>query len=179
MLLLNADYRPLSHFPLSVIPWQEAIKAVFSGKAEAVDYYDDYVHSPNLAMKLPSVIVLKEFVHFKGGPAFNRFNLYLRDMFECQYCGVKGRVRGLRDGVPLTFDHVLPRCKGGDTSWENIVACCQNCNSKKGGRTPEQAHMPLKEVPHKPGYWELLRKAHQLETQEIHESWQKYLAVTS
>ena len=87
-LVLNADYTPLSYYPLSVWPWQTAIKAVFLDRVDIVDHYDREVRSASFAMKLPSVIALKHYVKPSEHPAFTRFNLFLRDRFQCQYCGI-------------------------------------------------------------------------------------------
>ena len=126
-LVLNADFRPLSYYPLSLWPWQEAVKAVFLDRVDVVSTYDQKVHSPTFEMALPSVIALKQYVVQDRPPVFTRFNLFLRDRFSCQYCG---------SGDDLTFDHVLPRSRGGRTTWENIVTACSPCNLTKGGRTP-------------------------------------------
>ena len=109
-LVLNADYRPLSYFPLSLWSWQDAIKARFLERVDVLAEYDEYVHSPSTAIRLPSVIVLRDFVKPAKTTAFTRFNLFLRDEFTCQYCGSKG---------DMTFDHVVPRCRGGKTTWQN------------------------------------------------------------
>ena len=85
-LVLNADYRPLSYFPLSVWPWQDAIKAAFLDRVAIVAEYDAVVHSPSISMRLPSVVVLRDYVKPARYPAFTRFNLFLRDRFSCQYC---------------------------------------------------------------------------------------------
>ena len=106
-LVLNADFRPLSYFPLSLWPWQDAVKAVFLKRVTIVSEYDRTVSSPSFEMRLPSVIALKEYVPQARKPAFTRFNVFLRDRFTCQYCG---------DRFPtpeLTFDHVIPRSRGG------------------------------------------------------------------
>ena len=86
-LVLNADFRPLSYFPLSLWPWQETVKAVFLDRVSILSEYDRVVHSPSFSMKLPSVIALKEFIPQERRPAFTRFNVFLRDRFRCQYCG--------------------------------------------------------------------------------------------
>jgi 5-methylcytosine-specific restriction endonuclease McrA len=131
-LVLNADYRPLSYYPLSLWSWQDAIKAVFLERVHIVAEYDQVVSSPSFSMRLPSVICLKDYVKPPRYPAFTRFNLFLRDRFECQYCG---------SPHDLTFDHVTPRCHGGETTWENVVAACSPCNLRKGGLMPAAAHM--------------------------------------
>ena len=110
-LVLNADYRPLSYYPLSLWPWQEAVKAVWLDRVDIVAEYDTFVHSPTTKIKIPSVVVLKDYVKPQKRVAFTRFNLFLRDQFSCQYCGSRG---------DLTFDHVVPRARGGVTSWEML-----------------------------------------------------------
>src|SRR5437660_1944940 len=114
-LVLNADFRPLSYYPLSLWSWQDAIKAVFLERVNIVAEYDKAVHSPSLEMKLPSVVSLKTYVRPSTHPAFTRFNVFLRDKFVCQYCGARDE---------LTFDHLLPRSRGGHTTWINVVAAC-------------------------------------------------------
>ena len=96
-LVLNADYTPLSYYPLSLWPWQTAIKAIFLERVDVVATYERMVHSPSLDMQIPSVIALRQYVKPSEFPAFTRFNLFLRDRFSCQYCGSQQH---------LTFDHV-------------------------------------------------------------------------
>jgi len=100
-LVLNADFRPLSYFPLSLWSWQDAVKAVFLDRVSIVSEYDEVIRSPTFEMKVPSVIVLKEYVQPKARPAFTRFNVFLRDRWTCQYCGDKFKTH------ELTFDHVI------------------------------------------------------------------------
>ncbi|MEY9281020.1 5-methylcytosine-specific restriction endonuclease McrA [Bradyrhizobium yuanmingense] len=132
VLVLNADFRPLSYYPLSLWSWQDAIKAVFLDRVNIVAHYDQAVRSPTLEMQLPSVVSLKSFVKPTTHPAFTRFNVFLRDRFACQYCG---------SPEDLTFDHIIPRSKGGQTTWENVVAACSPCNLRKGNLTPAQSKM--------------------------------------
>ena len=127
-LVLNADFRPLSYFPLSLWSWQDTIKAVFLERVNVVSEYDRIVRSPSAEFRLPSVISLKEYVHHARHPAFTRFNVFLRDRFDCQYCGHRYQPQD------LTFDHVVPRSFGGRTTWANVVAACLDCNLKKGNR---------------------------------------------
>ncbi|RZJ43667.1 MAG: HNH endonuclease, partial [Brevundimonas sp.] len=98
-LVLNADFRPLSYYPLSVWPWEEVVKAVYQDRVDIVSVYDKVVRSPSMEIQLPSVIALKSYVDQDRQPAFTRFNVFLRDGFVCQYCG---------DSAELTFDHVIP-----------------------------------------------------------------------
>ena len=165
-LVLNADYTPLSYYPLSLWPWQTAIKAVFLERVDIVASYERLVHSPNLDMQIPSVIALRQYVRPSEFPAFTRFNLFLRDRFQCQYCGSEAH---------LTFDHVVPRRLGGKTTWENILTACAPCNMKKGGRTPAQAHMhPLVE-PIRPTHWQLQQHGKSFPPNYLHETWRDWL----
>ena len=86
-LVLNADYTPLSYYPLSLWPWQTAVKAVFLERVDIVANYVREVHSPTRTMHIPSVIALRQYVRPSEYPAFTRFTLFLRDRFSCQYCG--------------------------------------------------------------------------------------------
>ncbi|MGZ8996271.1 MAG: HNH endonuclease, partial [Rhodospirillales bacterium] len=113
-LVLNADFRPLSYFPLSLWSWQEAVKAVFLRRVNVISEYDRLVRSPSREIRLPSVIALKQYVPVSRRPAFTRFNLFLRDRFVCQYCA------SALPAERLTFDHVIPRVRGGRTEWVNV-----------------------------------------------------------
>ncbi len=84
-LVLNADFRPLSYFPLSLWCWQDAVKAVFLDRVSVLSEYETEVRSPSVTMKLPSVIALKDYIPSARRPAFTRFNVFLRDAFVCQY----------------------------------------------------------------------------------------------
>jgi 5-methylcytosine-specific restriction endonuclease McrA len=168
-LVLNADFRPLSYFPLSVWSWQDAVKAVFMDRVSVLSEYETLVHSPSMAMRLPSVIALKEYIPAARRPAFTRFNVFLRDRFECQYCG---------DGFPtqeLTFDHVMPRSKGGRTTWENVVTACSCCNLRKGSRLPRECNMWPLNPPRQPTSWELQDNGRAFPPNYLHESWRDYL----
>ena len=165
-LVLNADYTPLSYYPLSLWPWQTAIKAVFLERVYIVASYEREVHSPTVAMKLPSVIALRQFVRPSAHPAFTRFNLFLRDGFACQYCGARS---------DLTFDHVVPRAQGGRTTWENVATACAPCNLRKGGRTPAQARMRLAHPAVRPTSWALQENGRRFPPNYLHESWRDWL----
>lgn len=165
-LVLNADYRPLSYFPLSLWPWQEAIKASFLDRVSIVAEYDTVVHSPSISMRLPSVVVLRDYVKPARYPAFTRFNLFLRDEFACQYCGAHGE---------MTFDHVTPRSRGGRTTWENVVAACSRCNLRKASMTLRQAGMTLNRLPRRPHAEELQNKGRRFPPNYLHDSWMDFL----
>jgi len=165
-LVLNADFRPLSYYPLSLWPWQDVIKAVFLDRVDVVSTYDQVVHSPSFEMKLPSVVSLKQYVPQDRPPAFTRFNLFLRDAFACQYCHAH---------EDLTFDHVVPRSRGGRTTWENIVTACARCNLLKGGRTPKEAGMQPHGRPRRPSAQELQQRGRKFPPNHLHQSWLDYL----
>ncbi|MEH7826866.1 HNH endonuclease [Gemmobacter denitrificans] len=165
-LVLNADFRPLSYYPLSLWPWQEAIKAVCLDRVQILAEYDATVRSQRAEFRIPSVVVLKEFVKPQKRVAFTRFNLFLRDEFCCQYCGSKG---------DLTFDHVLPRSRGGITSWENVVAACSPCNLKKGSKTLKQMGMRLAKIPRAPTAEEMQAHGRRFPPNHLHDSWLDYL----
>ncbi|HEY7900613.1 MAG TPA: HNH endonuclease [Caulobacteraceae bacterium] len=165
-LVLNADFRPLSYYPLSLWSWQETIKAVFLERVEVVATYDSVVHSPSFEMRLPSVVSLKSFIAQDRPPAFTRFNLFLRDGFACQYCG---------SHEDLTFDHLTPRSRGGRTTWENIVTACARCNLAKGGRSPREAGMHPHGHPRRPSMYELQDRGRRFPPHHLHVSWLDYL----
>ena len=168
-LVLNADFRPLSYYPLSLWPWQEAVKAVVSGRVNVVSVYERSVRSPTRSMRLPSVISLKEYIPAARRPAFTRFNVFLRDRFSCQFCG---------EALPthdLTFDHLIPRSRGGRTTWENVVTACSPCNLLKGDRLPHEAHMHPLEIPAQPTTFMLQENGRAFPPNYLHESWRDFL----
>ncbi|MCY0092465.1 HNH endonuclease [Hoeflea ulvae] len=165
-LVLNADYRPLSYYPLSLWSWQDAVKAVFLDRVQIVAEYDHAVSSPSFSMRVPSVVCLKTYIKPSRYPAFTRFNLFLRDRFECQYCGSPNE---------LTFDHVIPRRCGGETTWENVVAACSPCNLRKGGVMPKQAGMIPQQKPYRPSVQDLHKNGRMFPPNHLHESWMDYL----
>lgn len=152
-LVLNADYTPLT-----IIDWQKAIiwsfKHDFNNKigVDIIDFYkNDYiVGSANKRHPIPAVVRTIKFFRFNHNRVkFSRKNLFIRDDYSCQYCGIKP------DLNLLTYDHVIPKSlwnndKQSPTTWTNIVTACVGCNRKKGNRTPKQANMPLKVLPTMP-----------------------------
>jgi 5-methylcytosine-specific restriction endonuclease McrA len=131
--------------PLTIVPWQRAITLLFLGKAEVIEEYDRNIKTTSIVVKIPAVVrLLSAFRRHKKPVKFSRINIYGRDKYTCQYCGVK---KSIGD---LTYDHVVPRAQGGKTTWLNIATCCFECNRKKANRTPEQAGMPLRKQPVQP-----------------------------
>ncbi len=165
-LVLNADFRPLSYYPLSLWSWQDAIKAVFLDRVNIVSEYDHMVRSPSFEMRLPSVVSLKTYIKPQRQPAFTRFNVFLRDRFTCQYCGAREE---------LTFDHVIPRSKGGLTTWDNVVAACSPCNLRKGDQLPADANMFPHHSPYQPAIHDLHQNGRLFPPNYLHESWMDYL----
>ena len=139
-LKLDATYRPIG-----VVDCLEALVMCIVGKATAVEEYEEEISSPSITFKIPSVIVLKTVVKFiSTGFRPSRNNILWRDKNQCQYCGV---IESPRD---MTIDHVIPRSRGGENTWSNLVTCCKRCNQKKGNRTPDEANMSLLNKPVKP-----------------------------
>ncbi len=128
-------------------------------------------------MRIPSVVALKEYVVPQKNPPFNRFNLYLRDGFSCQYCGEEGRIAGFREGAALTLDHVTPKSRGGHLTWLNTVAACSSCNLKKADKTPQEAGMPLRRKPFVPSQYNLKRIAKDYPIKSLHETWLTFLGI--
>ena len=135
-LLLNASYEPLK-----VIPWQRAVVLLFQGKADLVEAYDAVIRAVSHTMEAPAVVRLRKYAAPDRRTRFSRAGVYRRDSHTCQYCGARP------GAAELTLDHVLPRCRGGRTEWANIVTACKPCNSRKGGRLPGEARMPLATAP--------------------------------
>jgi 5-methylcytosine-specific restriction endonuclease McrA len=155
--------------------WQDALVAQILGKVDVLEIYEEQVCSEKLTFNIPAVVRLRStegLKHSKRSTKFSRVNLFTRDAFTCQYCGTK---KGFKQ---LNYDHVVPRVQGGKTTWDNIVTACFSCNSKKDGRTPEQAKMPLLRKPVKP---ESLPHVAPILTslKVIPEEWQFYLSTNS
>ena len=165
-LVLNADYRPLSYYPLSLWSWQDAVRDVFLDRVNIVSEYDREIRSPSFSMKLPSVISLKKFIKPSQHSNFTRFNVFLRDKFSCLYCGERNN---------LTFDHLIPKSKGGITSWENVVTACTCCNVKKGNKFSRECGMYPKIKPYRPTDEQLHKNGRNFPPNFLHQSWLDYL----
>jgi len=169
VLVLNADYRPLSYYPLSLCSWQNAVKSVFMNRVSVIENYEKKVHSPTISFHIPSVIALKDYVMPQKKPAFTRFNVFLRDNFTCQYC------HNLFSANELTFDHLIPRCLNGKTTWSNVVSACTNCNLKKGRKLLKFTDMKLLKVPARPSSMQLQNNGRNFPPNFLHVSWRDYL----
>lgn len=163
-LLLNATYEPLD-----VVHWQRAMTLWCQGKVEIVETHEKEVRAVTFSFRLPSVVRLLRYVRPKrrAQVQFTRANIYARDKYACQYCGISYSTS------ELTFDHVLPVSRGGGRTWENIVTCCIDCNRAKGSRTPEEAGMTLRRVPACPKYSAIFRLT--VGVRRAPESWRSFL----
>lgn len=154
---------------MRAIPWQRAITLDLQDRVDVVEYYDEVVHTPRVALPLPAVMRLRQYLKlYRRGVPFTRRNVLLRDRHECQYCGSRPAV------ARLTLDHVVPRARGGAMSWENVVTCCEICNRRKGCRTPREAHMPLRREPTRPLVLPMLRPGLRM-SEEAPQEWRLYL----
>jgi 5-methylcytosine-specific restriction endonuclease McrA len=146
VLLLNITYEPLK-----VIDWKKAVTLLCLGKVEVLKEYNREIRSVSFTLKLPSVVRLLQMIRRP----------------KSQYCGNKYPTED------LTYDHVIPKSRGGRTQWENIVTCCVECNRKKGGRTPHEASMRLVREPTRPSWVPAIRIT--IGFKQIPENWRDYL----
>ncbi len=165
-LLLSQGYEPIK-----VISWRRAIALISLGKVEVVEEYDAEIRAVSIAIKVPAVVrLLRSFRRHAKPVKFSRANIYARDRHRCQYCNIKCALS------ELTYDHVVPRAKGGLTTWENITTCCYTCNARKGNRTPGEASMKLRSVPVRP-HW-IAAVTIRISTKSMPEAWRDYLYWT-
>ena len=160
MLVLNHNYEPLS-----VCNVKKAAILLLLGKAELIEASDGWsLHSVSMTMPFPSIVRLSIYVRIPYKKiVLSRKNILRRDGHRCQYCG--------RADAPLTVDHVIPRAKGGEDSWENLVAACVRCNNKKGDRLPGEAMMPLRRKPIRPNHVMFIRDV----VGSVDDRWKPYL----
>lgn len=162
-LVLNASYEPLS-----VVSERRALILVLTDKARVVVSRDEVWHSESLSFDLPSVVRLTRYVTvpYRRAVPVTRRAVFGRDGHQCQYCG----------GPAESLDHVKPRSRGGDHTWENVVACCRSCNVRKGDRTPDESGFSLRTVPGPPRRfaWIYASTGFQVEP-----DWQPYLLAES
>lgn len=160
VLILNQDFTALG---VCSIP--KAFLLVYLDKAEMVSEDEEAaIRTVNDAYPLPTIIRLLSYVNlpYRGGVVLSRQNVFRRDGGSCQYCGTRRH---------LTIDHVVPRSRGGKSTWANLTTACRDCNSRKGNRTPEEAAMPLMEKPFKPSFVMFLREFNG----RIRDEWMLYL----
>lgn len=162
VLVLNATYEPLS-----IVSVKRAIILLLKEKAEIIEAAECHFRSEQLSLLVPLVIRLVYYVRIpcRLSLPVSRRSVLARDFYTCQYCGATPNRKD------LTVDHVVPRSRGGQSVWENLVTACQTCNSRKGDRTPEEANMPLHSQPRRPRYVALVL----LEQARVREAWEKYI----
>jgi len=158
--LLNQSYEPLT-----VCNVKKAVILIILGKAELIAPNEKRkLHTVSMTFPWPSVIRLSDYIKVPYKKLIlTRRNILRRDNHKCVYCG--------RGDLPLTIDHIHPKSKGGDDSWENLVAACMPCNNKKGGRTPEEADMKLRAKPYAPNHIHFMTN----NSGRIDETWKPYL----
>ncbi|MFY9265688.1 MAG: HNH endonuclease [Solirubrobacterales bacterium] len=164
VLVLNASFEPIN-----VCTVRRAIVLILKEKAEVIDETDFELHAEKLSMTRPSVIRLTTYVRIPYQSfrrKITRRAVFARDRWECQYCGKRGS---------LTVDHIVPRSKGGDTSWENVVACCPGCNRRKGDRSIRQSGMKLRAHPRAPHATIFIHVA----SPTIPSAWQPYVPAAA
>lgn len=178
-LVLNKNWQPVGVMPVHKAftkVWNEAAKIIDPDTFQTYTWEDWASLSPKegevairtktTEIRIPEVIVLTNYDKLPtNAVTFSRRNVYKRDRYTCQYCG---KQPGTEE---LTIDHVLPRSKGGTSTWENCVLACLECNSRKADRTPEAAKMPLRHVPRRPS-WKPLYASHATRIQ----SWAKFIS---
>tara|TARA_B100000029_G_scaffold169268_1_gene165482 strand:- start:634 stop:1179 length:546 start_codon:yes stop_codon:yes gene_type:complete len=159
VLVLNANYSPMM-----ICTAKRAICMDYLDKVEVLVNYEEKVHSPSLSWDLPSVVKIRDFIRYDNlSVDLNRKNIIARDEYTCQYCG--------KSKSPLTIDHVIPKGKGGQDTWENLVVACKPCNQKKGDRTPDEAGMPLTRIPKRPNRLHYFQRF----VKEKQQDWRPYL----
>ncbi len=160
MLVLNQNYEAMS-----ICNVQRAVIMLYLGRAELVASKDSKcISSVSRKMPYPTIVRLLMYIRVPYKKiVLSRKNILRRDMYKCQYCG--------RTETSLTIDHIVPKSKGGDDSWENLVAACVKCNNKKGDRTPEDAKMVLHKKPTKPSHITFMKHF----VGKIDDEWKPYL----
>jgi 5-methylcytosine-specific restriction endonuclease McrA len=163
VLVLNQNYEPMS-----ICNVQKAIILLFLGKAELIATLDGkMVKSVNKSYPFPSIVRLAWYVTVPFKRAIlSRKNILRRDNFRCQYCG--------RDSLTLTIDHIIPKARNGEDTWENLITACIECNNKKGDRSPEEAKMVLISKPRRPNHVMFIKHCHG----NIDEKWKPYLYMS-
>ncbi len=159
VLVLNANYTPMT-----VCTAKRAICMGYLNKIDVLVNYNIKIHSPSVSQFLPSVIKIRNYVRYDNlSIELNRKNIISRDGYICQYCSATK--------ISLTIDHILPKGKGGDDSWENLVTACKPCNQKKGNNTPEEAGMNLKRIPKRPNRFHYFQRF----VKDQQKDWRPYL----
>lgn len=159
VLLLNADY-----YPLTLCSVERAFLLMYLQKVDLISQVENkFLRSVNEVHPYPSVIKTKRYINLPyKGVVLTRHNIFKRDDFSCQYCG---------KNKELTLDHLIPKSKGGKSTWTNLVTACKKCNARKGDYTPEQAGLQLSSKPIRPSYVMFLKAI----SKSLRTDWLPYL----
>ena len=165
-LALNSDFLPIGVLPLSSLHWHDAIRAVYLDTVTVLHDYENWtVHSPSREIRVPAVVVARDYVKVRRFIGFSASMVHLRDGHKCAYCGGKFRAE------ELTMDHVIPKSRGGKLTFDNIVSACAPCNGRRGNNERIQP----KWQPYRPSYHELIAKRQQAPISVPHASWIDYI----
>lgn len=167
-LVLNANYMPISLFPLHSIPVEDAVTRILNDTCHSVFNYDREILTPSLKMKWPAIVARNNQQKIREKVKLRRESLFYRDHGVCVYCE-----KPLTLGE-ATFDHVIPRSAGGKHEWSNVVCSCGPCNHSKGS-APAKGLWEPKFEPYEPSYWELLDKRRYFPILIYHESWLDFI----
>ncbi len=160
VLVLNFTYEALN-----VTTIQRAVKLLFAGKAEAVHNHQRVLCSTSFEMRMPSIIRMLYYIKRpKQRVALTKKNVLIRDDYTCQYCGARGERM-------MTVDHVIPKSRGGSSTWENLVCSCMRCNNRKNNRTPQESNLSLLRKPRQPKYIPWI----QIKRNTLPDEWGKFL----
>jgi 5-methylcytosine-specific restriction endonuclease McrA len=167
-LVLNSDFMPLTTWPLSLVSAQEAVSAVWRDRAYVVETWESaFFRSPSITIPVPKVLALREYAPITGDPKFCRRSILLRDRYRCQFCGARF------ESHDLTFDHLVPRSRGGKTEWTNILSACIPCNAAQADK-PAHQKRPLK-LPRQPTNTELLRAGLEFLSNDVRDDFGSFL----
>jgi 5-methylcytosine-specific restriction endonuclease McrA len=162
-LLLNTTFEPLG-----VLSWKKAVTLIFLGKVQVLKEYEKEIKGVSVAIRQPAVIRLLRLVRNNHrNVKFSRRNIFLRDDYTCQYCGVRFDPKG------LTCDHIIPKSRGGVTEWTNIVTSCIRCNLKKGDKLLEEVEMQPRKRPSRPNSFYMIML--HVGVKVLPEYWKDYL----
>lgn len=164
-LVLNSDMRPLSTWPLSIISATDAVHGILRNRLAPVENWAGAVfHSPSIEVPAPKVVMLREYADVDAAPKFCRRSIFLRDRYRCQFCGERFHTSD------LTFDHYVPRSKGGKTTWDNVLTACEPCNTRK-----KNGFLPALRLPYRPTHAELLAAGLELLPNDLREDFGSWL----
>jgi 5-methylcytosine-specific restriction endonuclease McrA len=164
-------------WPLSLVPARRAVKKLLNDRVIVLETWEDaFCRAGNVSIAMPKTVMLRQYVPIEGTPKFCRRSIILRDKFTCQFCSERF------PSHELTYDHLLPRSRGGKTCWENIVTACVACNAEKGDRPARETGprgvkgslRPLRQ-PRAPTNAQLLRAGLEFLPLDIREDWGSWL----